>query len=126
MGAVLDASALLALLNEEPGFNEVESVLGRAAVSAVNLSETAGKLVDRGMSSAEVHEVLEGLDLVVHPFDVEAAYAAAELRRIAPANLSLGDRACLALAGDLGCEALTADSSWREVANLETRIRLIR
>jgi len=123
---VLDASALLALLNSEPGSRIVEESLSSAAVSAVNLSEVVSKLSERGMPEAEVRTALEGLGLDVRPFDTAMAYSAGTLR---PATrglgLSLGDRACLALGLSLSAPVLTTDRSWRKL-KIGVKIRAIR
>ncbi len=95
---VLDASALLALLNTEPGHEEVARVVSRAAMSAVNLSEVAAKLAENGMPEEAIREALEGLALEVHDFGRELAYWTALLRPLTRSvGLSLGDRACLSL-----------------------------
>ncbi len=122
--AVLDASALLALLNGEPGAEAVEPLLNRAAVSSVNLCEVASRLVDRGLDRDEVREVLGVVAVAaVHEFDRTAAELAAELRRSVPYSLSLGDRACMALAQVLGVPAVTADRGWMQVqAGVEVRL----
>lgn len=99
---VLDASALLALLNAEPGSRAVEENLSGAAVSAVNLSEVIAKLSERGMPEAAIRTALEGLGLDVRPFDTAMAYSAGTLRAATRGlGLSLGDRACLALGATL-------------------------
>jgi ribonuclease VapC len=123
---VMDASAVLTLINEEPGVDILEPVLGGMAISAVNLSEVAGKLIDRGMPLHEVCEVVDGLHLVTHDFGREAAIGTAALRRQVPLNLSLGDRACLALARRLGRPAVTADKEWAAVAAPDLDVRVIR
>lgn len=96
---VLDASALLALLNDEPGSAEVAKVLPDAAVSAVNFSEVVAKLAEAGVPVRAIWEALEGLALEVVAFDQELAHVTGMLR---PATkhlgLSLGDHACLSLA----------------------------
>ena len=114
-GAVLDASALLALINSEPGAERVAQALPDACISAVNLSEVAGKLLDKGVSEADVDSHLGGLEIAVIEFDRTAALAAAALRRAVPRSLSLGDRACLALGLSTGAVVLTADSQWKAV-----------
>jgi len=124
---VLDASALLAVLQREPGSESVaEALAAGAAISAVNLSEVIAKLSDIGMAERDVRTVLDALGLEVLGFDAELAYAAGLLR---PATkqmgLSLGDRACLALAQHLGLEALTADRSWSEL-RLDVSVRVVR
>jgi ribonuclease VapC len=125
--AVLDASALLALLQNEPGAEVVASRLPQCVMSAVNLSEVVAKLVDHGLPEVDLRAAIEVLDIDVREFDTEAAYAAGELRRITPdAGLSLGDRACLALALRLGTAAVTADRAWAALAGGALRIELIR
>ncbi len=123
---VLDASAILALLNAEPGSRVVEESLSEAAVSAVNLSEVISKLSERGMPEAAIRTAIDGLGLEVHPFDAPAAYSAGRLR---PATrglgLSMGDRACLALGVSLSAPVLTADGSWKKL-KVGVKVRLIR
>lgn len=128
MKAALDASALLALLLDEPGAARVEAVLAEgAAISAVNLAEVFSKQAERGHAPEAVRErlVREGLlgqVLEVFPFTEEDALEAARLR---PLGLSLGDRACLALARRLGLPALTADASWEGLA-VGVRVEVVR
>ena len=124
---VLDASALLALLQNEPGAEIVASRLQRCVMSAVNLSEVVAKLADHGMPEADLRAALDLLDLDVREFDTEAAYAAGELRReTRHVGLSFGDRACLALAMRLDAVAVTADRAWVRLADDKLRIELIR
>ncbi|MEK7849029.1 MAG: type II toxin-antitoxin system VapC family toxin [Chloroflexota bacterium] len=123
---VLDASALLALLNREPGAESVAAVLPGAALSTLNLAEVVAKLSDGGMPGEAVREVLQGLPVEVMPFDEEHAYKAGLLPRSAGgAALSLGDRGCLSLAQSLGLPVLTADRSWRHLS-VGVEVRLIR
>jgi len=113
---VLDASALLALVYAEPGSDVVGAMLSNARISAVNLSEVAAKLAEGGMTAPDIRAALDGLGLSVVPFDADLAYAAGLLRPATKAaGLSLGDRACLALAARLGLPALTADAAWQRV-----------
>ncbi|MBM3540590.1 MAG: type II toxin-antitoxin system VapC family toxin [Alphaproteobacteria bacterium] len=124
--SVLDASAVLAMLNGEPGEAEVRAVMGRALVSTVNLSEVGARLVERGMTEADMAFVIGSLDAEVVAFDVIQAREAAALRpRTRALGLSLGDRACLALARLRGFPVLTADRSWASVA-VGVDIRVIR
>jgi len=114
---VLDASALLALLNDEPGRAVVEAALDGAFISAVNLSEVMAKLADRGMAESHARAALNALDLEVVPFDAELAFRAGALRPITrPLGLSLGDRACLALGIYLSLPVLTAERHWHTLA----------
>ena len=123
---VLDASAVLAVLNDEPGADVVAASLRDSVISAVNVSETVAKLADGGMPDAAIREALRDLLLDVVPFDSELAYDAGLLRpSTRDAGLSLGDRACLALARRLGLRALTDDESWKRVA-VGVEVSLIR
>ena len=107
---VLDASALLCLLNDEPGADRVADVLTRSVIGTVNLSEVVSKLRDRGLPLDEVREALGGLHLDVHPLSPAQALIVGDLRPSTKAlGLSLGDRACLALAIDLQAEMFTTD-----------------
>jgi ribonuclease VapC len=110
---VIDASALLALLNAEPGADTVAEALPGGVISAVNLSEVVAKLCEVGMPEKAIHKALEPLGLEIVPFDEEQAYQAGLLRAATQdMGVSLGDRACLSLAKTLGVVALTADKAW--------------
>ena len=123
---VMDASALLALLNSEPGSSVVAAALPEALISAVNLSEVVGKLADAGLPEPAIGAALERLPVETVPFDREQAYAAGFLRpSTADEGLSLGDRACLSLARRLDLPALTADRRWQRVA-VGVEVRVIR
>ena len=116
---VLDASAILAFLQDEPGAEVVAASLatGSCPVCAVNLSEAAAKLVDAGLTRAEVSEVLGDLDLEIVPFGEALALECAWLREpTRGAGLSLGDRACLALAKQLSRPVLTTDRAWTSLS----------
>ena len=112
---VLDASALLVLLKGETGSERVvEAITEGAAISAVNFSEVVGKLCEGGMPEEAIHESLDLLELDIVEFDMTLAYQAGLLRpHTRQAGLSLGDRACLALAQHLNLPALTADRAWK-------------
>lgn len=113
---ILDASALLCLLFEEDGAEQVAARLPGAMVSAVNYSEVVAKLVDRGMPADEIVPLMADLDVELVPVDRAQAEAAGLLRAATRARgLSLGDRACLALALGRGGVALTADRAWADL-----------
>ena len=113
---VLDASAVLALLNEEAGKEQVEAVLGSSILGTVNYCEVLGKLIDAGMPDDEARQSLELLGLVVVSFDEETASLAAALRpSTRRLGLSLGDRCCLALGISRGLPVMTADRVWGKV-----------
>lgn len=110
---VLDASAVLTVIQEEIGSDLVEPYLRMAAIGAVNLAEVVAKLQDRGLTDDEIDHAVLLLDLDVCPFDAPSAIVAGKLRGpTRHAGLSLGDRACLALARSLGATALTTDRAW--------------
>ncbi len=114
---VLDASAVLALLFEEPGAEVVRAQLRTGVIGAANLAEVLAKLSDHGLPAVEAVRAVTILGLEVAPMTEAQAGRSAELRPITRAvGLSLGDRACLALAAELGAPALTADRSWDAVA----------
>jgi ribonuclease VapC len=97
-GVVLDASAILALLEGERGADEVEMILDGSILSAVNLSEVLQKTIHHDVDTDGLEYDLEALGVEIGPFDALRARAAAELWERAPrAGLSLGDRACLPL-----------------------------
>jgi ribonuclease VapC len=110
----LDASAVLAVLNDEPGAEQVrEAMVQGAFVSAVNLSEVVAKLTERRFSNSAIEAALAQLEFEVVPFDERQAHIAGFLRRdTREQGLSLGDRACLALAATEGIPALTAERNW--------------
>jgi ribonuclease VapC len=113
---VLDASAVLTVLNQETGKERVEAILGQAAVSTVNVAETIGKLMDAGMNDANARASLELLHLEVVDFDVEMACLAGSLKSSTKKlGLSLGDRCCLALGAIRGNTVVTADRSWAKL-----------
>lgn len=110
---VLDASAVLALLANERGAEQVQAALGSAVISAVNLAEVLAKLSDRGATVAELRLVRTSLDIEVRSFGERAAWRASALRGTTKSfGLSIGDRACLALALEEGLPALTTDRAW--------------
>jgi ribonuclease VapC len=113
--AVLDASAIVAWLQSEPGAEKVADVLGSSAcaMSAVNVSEVASKLAEGGSNRDRIQEIIGALHVEVATFDTEAALDAALLRPLTSAKgLSLADRACLALAMRLGVPVVTTDRAW--------------
>lgn len=126
MSVVLDSSAVLAVLWAEPGAVEVMTRLERARISAVNAAEVVSRLVERGASDAAAEAAIPDLMVEVVPFDAAQALAAGLLRRATrPAGLSLGDRACLALAQAEGLPALTADRAWGDL-HLGIAVEVIR
>ena len=123
---VVDASAILALLNQEKGSEKISQWIGKAVISSVNLSEVVAKLAEGGVTEADIEEILSNLNLEVVPFSQEQALRAGILRPSTKSlGLSLGDRACLALGLYLKLLILTAGKLWSNL-NLAVEIRLIR
>jgi PIN domain nuclease of toxin-antitoxin system len=126
LASVLDSSALLAYLFEEPGADIVARELVSGIISAVNMGEVTTKLIDRGFSPAQVSATIDDMPLTVHAFELRDAVGVAfEREATREQGLSLGDRACLALARRLGLPALTADRVWAAL-DLGIEVRLIR
>lgn len=126
MGAVLDASALLAWLHDEPGGESVAAVLDGALVSAVNWSEVVQKLLQHDADVEGLLEDVAELGVTIEPFTSSHAHANARLWAATHgAGLSIADRACLSLAEERGLPALTADQAWSSLT-LDVRIELIR
>ena len=124
--AVLDASAILALLHDEPGAAEVERWIADGVVSAVNLAEVVGKLLEAGMPEEPTLTAIEGLALDVIAFDAAMAVRAGALRPLTRSlGLSLGDRACLATAQQLKLPVITADRTWRKL-DVGAKVHIVR
>ena len=116
-GAVLDASALLAMLLGEPGGEKVKAALDGALLCAVNLAEIVSHYAKLGASRPDIEAMLQPLPIRVVPVDAALSYEAGMLRPLTlPDGLSLGDRYCLALAKREGIPALTAERRWPDVA----------
>ena len=123
---VLDASAVLAVLREERGCEQVQDRLTQSVISAVNYAEVVSKLVDYGAAGDMAVRAAAELGLFVTPLDEPTATRVGALREATrPRGLSLGDRACIALAEMLGLPALTADHAWADL-DLGVEVVLIR
>ncbi len=123
---VLDASAIIALLGREKGFEKVAAVVGTAKVSAVNLAEAGSHLTESGYSLAQALTALRELRLDIVPFDEVHAMETARLRPLTRSlGLSLSDRACLALARLLRLPAMTTDRAWGRL-DIGVQVKVIR
>jgi ribonuclease VapC len=107
---VLDASAILALILDEPGYDVVQDAPeGGCLISSVNIAEAVSILVDRGYGDTEIGTMLRISNLEIAPLEPGVAVVAGILRRSTrSAGLSIGDRFCIALAQTLGLPAVTA------------------
>jgi PIN domain nuclease of toxin-antitoxin system len=114
---VLDSSAVLTVILDEPGRDRVsEAIEAGAFVSSVNLTEIVTRLIDLGSPEPQIRAFVESLKIEVQDFLEDHAWSAALLRReTRTAGLSLGDRACLALAAGLRLPVMTADRNWAAV-----------
>jgi PIN domain nuclease of toxin-antitoxin system len=122
--AVLDSSAILAVLNRERGADAVMAAIDDAIVLTVNYAEVVSRLIELGRDVHAAKSAIRSLGVGVVAFDEELAGRTGELRPLTrKRGLSLGDRACIALAERDGVPALTADHRWRDVVpTVEIRI----
>ena len=126
MKAVLDASDLLAYLQDDPGSEAVEAVLVVAVVSSVNWAEVVQKSIAGSVDVDGMREDLESLGLTVLPFTPEEAETAGRLwPQTRSYGLSLGDRACLSLGLRLAIPVLTTDQIWTSL-NLPVEVHVVR
>ena len=128
MAVVLDASAVLALLFDEPGAAKVRERIHGGLLGTTNLAEITAKLTDKGVPADEAARAVTLLGVEVVPFTEAHAHASSLMRPTTrAAGLSLGDRACLALAITRSLPALTAERRWPEIAEaVGVRVEVIR
>ncbi|MDQ5769992.1 type II toxin-antitoxin system VapC family toxin [Thiothrix subterranea] len=123
---ILDASALLALLQDEPGADKVQAVLHRAIINTVNWSEVIQKLSVHDPDAADIRAEMELTGLKIMPLSIDQAAISASLwKQAKPFGLSLADRSCIATGIDHKMEIMTTDKIWQEMA-LPIAIHVIR
>ncbi len=126
MKTVLDASVVLALLQNEPGADQVERVLETALISVVNWSEVLQKSLQKKARIEGMQQSFIDMGVEFKPFSIIHAELAADLWPFTKSHgLSLADRACLALAVEQNSTVLTTDKAWGKL-NLDLDIRLLR
>ena len=124
---VMDSTALIAVVYQEPGYERVVEILDKSAISAVNLAEIINKLILRGSPAEAVRHALLKLELTVEDWTDDLAYRSAEFTPFTKSHgLSLGDRACLTLAKQLHATAVTSDRTWRRMPSLGVPIMIFR
>lgn len=113
---VFDSSVLIAILRQEPGSDVGEQSLNDALISTVNLAEVATYLARNSVPPETINDALAAFPIEVVPFDREQGLIAGCLYPACKSlGLSLGDRACLALAKSKNLPVLTADKAWLEL-----------
>lgn len=124
---MLDASAVLALVHDEPGAQQVAATLSEAVLGTANLAEVVGKLVDASVDVTRVRRLLAASGVTVEPLTETDAELAGALRSVTGGRaLSLGDRCCLALTlRSDPAEVLTADRAWVDL-DLPLHVHLLR
>ncbi len=118
---LLDASAVLAWLQEERGSEVVDEVMDESAIASINAAEVIHKLVGQGATPEHAIEIVDRMAIPIIEFSSEHLRGMAKLSGVK--GLSLGDRACLAIAQKLDVPAVTSDQVW---ATLSPKVRLIR
>ncbi|HEX3919698.1 MAG TPA: type II toxin-antitoxin system VapC family toxin [Caulobacteraceae bacterium] len=123
---VLDASAVLARLHEEPGAEMVRAALPNACISSVNFAEVITKLIEEGLPFSQAEDLFDRLYCEVIDADKHrGAWAGALHEKTRRTGVSLGDRFCLQLAQELGVPVLTTDHLWKTL-NIGVEVTLIR
>ena len=126
MSCVLDSSAVLAVIRNEPGADCVLPATPGGLLSAVNLSEVYYKALDHGADIERVRLAIRDLKLVIVPFADEHALIAASIRReTLRRGISFADRACLALGIATELPVITGDRTWLELG-VGARVRMFR
>lgn len=127
---VMDASAMLALMQAEKGWEVVDDLIReqQCVASCVNIAEVGTRMIDKGLAPSQLERTLKELDVQPVDFDLEQSTFCAELRLSTKhAGLSLGDRACLALTKLMVGTAVTSDRTWLDIAEAtQITVKMIR
>lgn len=126
--AIIDASALLAFLKDESfALYDLESILPKSLISSVNACEVATVMLRLGIPYETIESLIDETVGQIIPFNKEHYLLAANLyNNTKQYGLSLGDRACLALAQQTNLPVYTADQIWSKLQLENVEIKLIR
>lgn len=123
---VIDSSVILAVMKRESGADRGFELAQQAGISATSVAEVVTKCIEWSVPEAVALDIIGGCGMQVIPLDEGLAVVTGQLRRKAPKGvLSLGDRACIATAMNLGATAITTDRIWSTL-DLPCPIELIR
>ena len=123
---VLDASALLALIQNEKGADVIKPLLKRAIMSTINVAEVLTALQRVDILPKEAIVLITDIIQEIVSFDLEQSQCVAELQPyVCHKSLSLGDRACLALGQKRQVPIYAADRIWSELQIDNITIKLI-
>ena len=124
---LLDASAIIALIKKEKGFQLVDDILANSAISSVNFSELISALAREGISPEDIDLMTKNIIPEIIPFDHSLSIRTGKLADVTKSKgLSLGDRACIATALQLDLPVYTADRVWAELDIPNLKLKLIR
>jgi len=128
MRKVFDSSAVLAFLLAEPGAGKLRLEIPEGAISAVNAAEVLAVLVRKGMPVVDAHLAMAKTGLTVVGFGIDEALKTAQMLTAAfrERGISLGERACMALALAEGLPAVTGERCWAALGVPGLEIELIR
>ena len=117
---LLDASAVLAWLQQEPGSEVVDAVLDQALISTVNAAEVVHKLISKGATADRAWKIFDQICLTTVDFNFEMSRTSSQYS--GTKGLSLGDRACLGTASTLGIQVLSSDQRWADLGFPQVRM----
>jgi ribonuclease VapC len=124
---VLDASALMVLINDEPGASSVEKYIENACISSVNFAEVLSKMLEKGVPVDAAQSILDNFNLEIITFEKNQILGTSLLRsQTKQYGLSLADRICLNLGKILKLPIVTTDQIWKKLKNSAFDVVLVR